>query len=443
MELSKLIHIPKRITLRQALRWAEKAWHVFAIIILFGTLLPLMRNIERGAVDQSEGDAFLRTLQIVVYFVSLSILIFYIPKLLQVMIASPWLWAISFWAILSYFWSPFPDLAFRRAIAVLLGSLYGIVLFLRFEFKELLRILYYVFAIIVILSFLVILFVPRLGLMGPPHPGEWRGAFIHKNALARISVMALLLFAFLWEQKKGLSRYFLVFLIGLSLLMVYKANSMSSFLVIIILILSVVMINVARRAKKHWPILVIFLIGLLIFGAFIGLQESEFLLGLIGKDATMTGRIPMWELIIKIAMERPVLGYGYRTFWLGFNGPSALVWENFSWHPAHAHNGYLDVWLQLGLVGVILVSILLFILVRISFTNAWLNENKRIQRISLFVFLYLMFIIFYNITSTLLVQSGMGDAFYWILFSYFYIYLSNEKRFSLNGKTTANSGLSQ
>lgn len=443
MEHADIINIKKPTTLKQALRWLEKAWHIFAITILFGTLLPLMRHVEEDGLDKVEGDPLLRNTQIIIYGISLAILIFYIPKLIKLIVAYPWLWGISVWAILSFIWSSHPDLAFRRSVAVMLGSLYGLVLFLRFKFKEVLKLLFYVFLIIILLSYLVILFKPEWGLMKAPHLGEWRGVFIHKNGLARNALFALLIFLYFWEDSRGLSRVLLAVLVGLSMLLILKATSMTVILVMLILIISFLVILLARHLRRDWPILLILITGVLIFGGFFAFMESEFLLGLIGKDQTLTGRLPMWGLIIQIAMEKPILGYGYRTFWLGFNGPSAVVWENFGWHPGHAHNGYLDIWLQLGFVGVILLVIVLSLMVRISFLNTWLSDKKEFRKRSLLIFLFIIFVVFSNVTSTLLVQSGIGDAFFWILFSYFYIYLTTEKGFRLNERRLENSGLSE
>ena len=441
MENSSFLIIQKPISLRQALRWLEKSWHVFAFLILFGTLLPLWRNIEHGITDQSEGDIFLRNLQILVYCVSLFILLFYIPKIFQIMVTSPWIWLISLWAVISFLWSDYPNLAFRRAVAVLLGSLYGLVLYFRFNFKEIIKILFYVFVIIIILSFFFILFKPEWGVMGPPHAGAWRGVFTHKNGFARILLFALMVFLYEWNGAKGLSRLLIALLMGLTIFMIIKATSMTVFLVIMILVVSSLVIKLARHLQHDWPILLIFITGAIIFSLFFLYLESDFLLMLIGKDTTLTGRIPMWGLIIEIGLQRPILGFGYRTFWLGFNGPSAPVWKAFSWHPQHAHNGYIDIFVQLGLVGLILKILLISLMVRIAFLNTWLNKNKNIQRISFFIFCFLIFTIFSNLTTTILVQSGIADALFWILFSYFYIYMTNDKGFRLNEYTVENSSL--
>src|SRR5262249_21893292 len=74
----------------------------------------------------------------------------------------------------------------------------------------------------------------------------------------------------------------------------------------------------------------------------------------LGKDATLTGRTALWYLVADAIAYRPWFGYGYGAFWLGATGESASIWSALSWQPAEAHNGFLDLGLQLGLVGVAL-----------------------------------------------------------------------------------------
>lgn len=77
------------------------------------------------------------------------------------------------------------------------------------------------------------------------------------------------------------------------------------------------------------------------------------------KDVnTLTGRLPLWEELLGAAQERPWLGYGYSTFWNSRN--IADYSEMFSWHIPHGHNAYLDITLNIGLVGLVLYLLWFF-----------------------------------------------------------------------------------
>ncbi len=85
--------------------------------------------------------------------------------------------------------------------------------------------------------------------------------------------------------------------------------------------------------------------------------NANSILGTIGKDATLTGRTDMWPYIIDMIAKEPWLGYGYSAFWQDWNSPGAAVWYAARWTPPNAHNGLLDLWLDLGLVGVLAFGI--------------------------------------------------------------------------------------
>src|SRR4029077_20400107 len=82
------------------------------------------------------------------------------------------------------------------------------------------------------------------------------------------------------------------------------------------------------------------------------LSNFEAFTAALNRDPNMTGRIPMWISSAVMALQRPWLGYGYGAFWVGTEGPSLGVWRIMDWEAPHAHNGLLNLWLDLGLAGV-------------------------------------------------------------------------------------------
>lgn len=74
--------------------------------------------------------------------------------------------------------------------------------------------------------------------------------------------------------------------------------------------------------------------------------------GLVGKDPMLTGRVQLWILSTVMAAQRPWFGYGFDAFWLPGTIYVRRMWQILRWMPPHAHNGLLELWLELGLVGV-------------------------------------------------------------------------------------------
>jgi O-antigen ligase len=72
----------------------------------------------------------------------------------------------------------------------------------------------------------------------------------------------------------------------------------------------------------------------------------------LGKDPMLTGRVPLWVLSAVMALRRPWFGYGFDAFWLPDEPYVQKIWQLLRWQPPHAHNGILELWLELGVVGV-------------------------------------------------------------------------------------------
>ena len=94
--------------------------------------------------------------------------------------------------------------------------------------------------------------------------------------------------------------------------------------------------------------------ALLLLGLF---AESDVaFLETLGRDATLTGRTQLWEDLLRMTGD-PWFGTGFESFWLGERVTS--LWSKYLWHPNQAHNGYLEIFLNLGCVGVALLGFVL------------------------------------------------------------------------------------
>ena len=90
-----------------------------------------------------------------------------------------------------------------------------------------------------------------------------------------------------------------------------------------------------------------------LFVAFVLLAPDQFFT-LIGKDPTLTGRTGIWEALFRRVEERPLLGYGFGAFWQDRLGPSWFIKHEVQWSAPNAHNGWLDMLVQLGWIGLAL-----------------------------------------------------------------------------------------
>jgi len=81
------------------------------------------------------------------------------------------------------------------------------------------------------------------------------------------------------------------------------------------------------------------------------------LIALFGRDPSLTGRIPLWEDLLSIKIN-PLLGAGYEIFWIGDR--LEYIWEGNWWRPNQAHNGFIEIYLNLGWIGLGLVLGILY-----------------------------------------------------------------------------------
>jgi O-antigen ligase len=113
-------------------------------------------------------------------------------------------------------------------------------------------------------------------------------------------------------------------------------------------------------------------------------------------------------MLIAFVKEKPFLGYGYgEAFWMVTDN-LRKIWAVFSWHPAYAHNAYLEIILDMGMIGFV-VWVLFLIYVLRSSLYYFLREHTLP---ALIFFAWSVAITIYNLSDNLL---GSYETFYWFL----------------------------
>ena len=122
-----------------------------------------------------------------------------------------------------------------------------------------------------------------------------------------------------------------------------------------------------------------------------------------GRDATFTGRTGLWETLLEEPIN-PLIGVGYASFWLGER--LTKFWDMYpNSPPIEAHNGYLEVYLNLGLIGVCLIAAMLWRGLRImqrrmeTSTSLSMSETYNDRVFGTFGMAYGFAYLFYNVTE--------------------------------------------
>jgi O-antigen ligase len=111
---------------------------------------------------------------------------------------------------------------------------------------------------------------------------------------------------------------------------------------------------------------------------------------LFGRSETLWGRLEVWRRAIRL-VTNPFVGMGYNSFWQGDR--LEAMWSVYWWRPTQAHNGYVETYLNLGLVGVMLLAAVIFTACRKAARTGLPDELQYLK------LAYLLPIVFYNLNE--------------------------------------------
>jgi exopolysaccharide production protein ExoQ len=392
----------------------EKAFVVLVLLISTSAFMNLLGGPEGQIMDPAHGMWFMQAFWACVYLITLRLLLSRCRPFAQMLLRQCPLVLLLGLALVSVFWSVEPAITLRKATALTMSALFGAYLALRYNPRELLRLLAWTCSIIIALSFVFSLFG-----IGTPVNGldsGWFGVFVHRNALGRMMVFSTILFAiFSRVYKEQRRRAWLGIVLSLSLLLL--STSKGSIIYVTVLLCFFLLVP---RLRGKLPKV----IGVMVFAGisatailYLIITHFETFAAVLGRDPDMTGRLPMWIASALMALQRPWLGYGYGAFWLGTEGPSLGVWRVMSWEAPHAHNGLLNLWLDLGLVGVAFFLTGFWL----CFIRAFRYMRANSAPDAVWPLVFLVFLLVSNLTESSLVDV---NNFFFIVYTAVFLHLS-------------------
>ncbi|WP_439273664.1 O-antigen ligase family protein [Pseudochrobactrum sp. HB0163] len=202
--------------------------------------------------------------------------------------------------------------------------------------------------------------------------GNWRGHFIHKNVAS--AAMAISGFYAFYVKDKGFRLAGWLILILSVFFLTHTGGKTSTAMFPLILLIAFVF---EKLRWTRWLIVIggVAVMNFLTVGAALLPPVYDFVESL-GVDPTFTNRADIWRLAVRPIADRPFLGHGLHGYWLS----DALVHNDTveNWAPTafNGHNAWVDVLINLGIFGFILLFFLvllmpLFYIGRISRKNAY------------------------------------------------------------------------
>lgn len=306
--------------------------------------------------------------------------------------------ALALLSAISTVWSEVPSLTIRRSIFLLGSTFIGIYLGERFSMEQLSRWLAQVLCMMMAVSVVLYCIDPSSVLDHITSDGAWKGLTINKNTFGWYMAVAVVLLTLVRFRRFRWSRY--VFLLtGFILLLL--SRSVTSLVGCVLMISILPLWRAIRSGDKTRRFLFFFILMSICAGICFVWTEQALLFRVLGRDSTFTGRTNLWALVLSAITKRPLLGYGYGAFWSGMKNEALNIYIMSGWTPMGAHNGYLELLLGVGILG---VPCLLYLMVR-SFRMAKDYIRSHEGWLSIWPMTYLALFAFHNLFESHLLET--------------------------------------
>ena len=234
------------------------------------------------------------------------------------------------------------------------------------------------------------------------------GYFNGKNYLGECATLAFLLSLGEIRQSGGRRAMGTIFVV-ISVFVIYLSDSKTAFgLALICPFLAAFTLSV-RKLTRVSPAIILSTIPIcFILLSSVSNLSFERLSYMLYGDSTLTGRTLIWSAVKSEIAIRPLLGWGYQSFWLVLGSPARIDFTGWVRFMPNGHNGYYDTELELGYVG--LVFLLVFILATLHAVGRVADRDPRRAQLVLSL---VLFVILWNFFESLWMR---GFEFIWVVF---------------------------
>jgi len=266
---------------------------------------------------------------------------------LPMLVLLGWCWISTTWAIV-------PAVAFRRMLfttMVVLSTTYSVNML---SYRAVLTVFGIAFAAILIADWPAVAAAAQAlhqpGELDPALVGNCRGIHSHKNEAGAFCALASIVF--LNPSLHGRSYIIGPVLTGAALLFLLMTQSKTSTgFVLVAMFGAGDVLFCFRNPALRLGVIVGELCALLLVLVGCGDQAAE-LVAMFDAPSPLTGRVQIWPVLLRYAAGHPLLGSGYGSFWaIGESSPIYDFDAGWLTTITHAHNGYIDMLVQIGAIG--------------------------------------------------------------------------------------------
>jgi exopolysaccharide production protein ExoQ len=195
----------------------------------------------------------------------------------------------------------------------------------------------------------------RPGIATHPRPGDiapgWRGLFNHKNLLGMFGVLAIV--TYLTLLPRSVIRNLILLGVGALILTTQSVTALSTSFLVVAAYLWVYRLHEQEspRLRTAYTVTTALLIPI---GVALLASSLGNIVGLFGRDRTFTGRTRIWSAALHAIRSREWQGYGWAAPWNSLKGPTIAMQRSIGFDVFSAHNGALELMLEVGIIGLLL-----------------------------------------------------------------------------------------
>ena len=304
-------------------------------------------------------------------------------------------------AVISAVWSMHPDITLRRGLGCILTILTAAYIAVRFDEKDRMKLFSFVCVIPAIVSLYTIMSGSCVELA---ECGRYQKGTLGELMAVGIFVELYLLVLGNWRPiwRFGLLSIYLTLLI--------LSQSVTNWLIATVFLAGIAIYVIGKRDKLSGLIAATTFASLLLLLQLGLWYNADSLLAVFGKNSTLTGRTDIWLANLDLIKQKPLLGWGYMAAPLA---KTVAISEDLRWEAGNAHSAYVDVGLQLGLVGLGL----LLTIVAVAWHRAQACCKRGILPLGWFSLVLIAGALLYSAVATN--ALGQNQSIYWLLLNVF------------------------
>ncbi|PJJ71236.1 O-antigen ligase-like membrane protein [Diaminobutyricimonas aerilata] len=203
--------------------------------------------------------------------------------------------------------------------------------------------------------------------------GRIQGIVGNANLLSMLALLALIVFSIRLVSGAVRRRAGITWIV-VAVAVLALTRSSTVIVAAVVVVLALALLLLVRRLDDRARLTAYAVTAVLAVGGIVGaIAGREALLRLLGRSSDLTNRLDIWSAVTDLAVQRPVGGWGWVSYWVPWVEPfdDLVVIRGVTY--LQAHNAWLDLWFQVGVIGAVLFATLALS----AFVRAWWQAAHR------------------------------------------------------------------